>query len=51
MKIKEVTDILKSIGWKTYKDEVGDRGADFHLPDRTVSIGYGIKKLLMSRSL
>jgi len=44
MKIKEATDILKSIGWQTYKDEVGDRGAYFKLSDRTVDIGYTIRR-------
>jgi len=46
MKIKEATDILKSIGWKAYKDEVGDRYAHFKLPDRTVQIIYDIKKFI-----
>jgi len=45
MKIKEATEILKSIGWQTYKEE-GDRGAYFQLPDRTVDIGYEIKRFI-----
>jgi len=43
MKIKEVTDILKFIGWQTYID-IGDRYAHFQLPDRTVEIFYGIHR-------
>jgi|GEM_PF-3087381 len=43
MKIKEATDILKSIGWSTYI-EGGDRGARFALLDRTVDIGYIIRR-------
>jgi len=43
MKIKEATDILKSIGWKTYMDE-GSRRASLKLLDRTVEIGYIIRR-------
>jgi len=35
MKIKEATNILKSIGWRTYIGD-GDRYALFDLPDRIV---------------
>jgi len=45
MKTKEATNILKSIGWEVYKDEVGDRGAYFILPDRIVDIIYGIDRV------
>jgi hypothetical protein len=44
MKIKEVTDDLKALGWRAYTDEVGDRSTRFCLPDRTVQIIYGIRK-------
>jgi len=43
MKIKEATDILKKIGWHTYIDE-GSRRASFKLSDRTVEIGYTIRR-------
>jgi len=43
MKINEATEILKSIGWKTYTEE-GERVAHFKLPDRTVQIIYDIKR-------
>jgi len=46
MKIKEATDILKSIGWQLSKDEVGDRFAQMQLKDRTVEIGYIIRRFL-----
>lgn len=44
MKIKEVTDVLKALGWRAYTDEVGDKSTRFCLPDRTVQIIYGIRK-------
>lgn len=44
MKSKEVTDVLKALGWRTYTDEVGDKSTRFCLPDRTVQIIYGIRK-------
>jgi len=45
MKIKEATEILRAIGWQVYKDEIGDRGACFDLPDRIVDIMYGISRV------
>jgi len=42
MKNKEATEILKTIGWQVYKDEIGDRGACFSLSDRIVDIMYEI---------
>ncbi|MFC6656755.1 DUF6990 domain-containing protein [Roseibium salinum] len=44
MKTKEVTQLLKTLGWHTYTDEVGDKFSLFHLPDRVVDLGYGIRK-------
>jgi len=44
VKIKEATDILKAIGWRTSKDGVGDRVAQFMLSDRIVNIIYGINR-------
>ncbi|MBY5927466.1 MULTISPECIES: DUF6990 domain-containing protein [unclassified Halomonas] len=45
MKLKEVTDMLGSIGWSIYTDEVGDRSACYRCNDRTVQIIYGIEKI------
>lgn len=44
MKTKEVTQILKSLGWKAFTDEVGDKYTHYELPDRVVQIIYGIRK-------
>jgi len=44
MKNKEATEILKAIGWHTSKDEIGDRVAQFTLPDRIVDIIYGVSR-------
>jgi len=51
MKTKEATEIIKLIGWKVYKDEVGDRGAYFILPDRIVGILYDVRKQLHDQKL
>jgi len=45
MRTKEATEVIKSIGWKAYKDEVGDRGAYFILPDRIIDIIYDVQEL------
>jgi len=45
MKAKEATDILISLGWSAFKDEVGDRYTKYFLPDRVVQIIYGIEKI------
>lgn len=45
MKTKDVTPILKSLGWKAFTDEVGDKYALFELSDRIVSIIYGLSRL------
>ena len=44
MKTKEVTEILKGLGWQAYTDEVGDKYTHFRLPDRTAQIIYGVRK-------
>jgi hypothetical protein len=44
MKTKEVTPILKSLGWKAFTDEVGDKYTHYELPDRIVQIIYGVCK-------
>lgn len=43
MNTREVTKILKDIGWMAFTDEVGDRYTHFVLPDRTVQIIYGVR--------
>ncbi|WP_375676684.1 DUF6990 domain-containing protein, partial [Bartonella sp. CB12SXKL] len=43
MQTKDVTEILKRLGWEPYRDNVGDTFAHYHLPDRIVGIGYGVK--------
>ncbi|UTO28994.1 DUF6990 domain-containing protein [Bartonella harrusi] len=43
MQTKDVTEILKRQGWEPYRDNVGDTFAHYHLPDRIVGIGYGVK--------
>ncbi|MBB4077357.1 hypothetical protein GGR08_001688, partial [Bartonella fuyuanensis] len=42
MKTKDVTEILKRLGWEIYRDEVGDTFAYYHLPDRIVGISYDV---------
>lgn len=44
MKTKEATLILKSLGWKAFTDEVGDKYTHYHLVDRVVEIIYGVRK-------
>ena len=39
-----VTKLLKALGWEAHTDEVGDKFTQFHLPDRTVQIIYGVRK-------
>ncbi len=43
MQTKDVTEILKRLGWEPYRDNVGDTFAHYHLPDRIIGIGYGVK--------
>lgn len=43
MKTKEVTPILKSLGWKAFTDEVGDNYSRYELPDRIVQTVYGVR--------
>ena len=45
MKIKEVTEILISLGWIPRKDEVGDRCSIYTLADRFVQIIYDLNKI------
>ena len=45
MKIVEITNVLKSLGWSISRDEVGDRLASYRLSDRTADIIYGLKKV------
>lgn len=45
MKIVEISNALKSLGWSLSRDEVGDRLASYRLSDRTVDIIYGLKRL------
>ena len=45
MKIKEATAILKSLGWATRSDEVGDKIAEFSLADRVVDLIYGLDRI------
>ena len=42
MKTREVTKILKNLGWQAFTDEVGDKYTHYHLPDRIVEIIYGV---------
>jgi hypothetical protein len=43
MKTKDVTKTLKTLGWTTGSDEVGDRFAHFQLPDRLIEVIYGVE--------
>ena len=43
MKTREVTKALKALGWSTRTDEVGDKSAQFRLPDRIADISYGVR--------
>ncbi|WP_208434708.1 DUF6990 domain-containing protein [Bartonella taylorii] len=42
MKTKDATEILKRLGWKTYRHEVGDTLAYYHLSDRIIRILYDV---------
>ncbi len=42
MQTKDVTEILKRLGWEPYRDEVGDTFAHYHFPDRIVGISYDV---------
>ncbi|EJF77840.1 hypothetical protein MCO_00758 [Bartonella sp. DB5-6] len=42
MQTKDVTEILKKVGWEPHRDEMGDMFAYYHLPDRIVRIHYGV---------
>ncbi len=45
MRIKEVTEFLRAIGWSTKRDEIGYRYARFELPDRVVEIIYSLDRI------
>ena len=45
MKIIQAKKSLEMLGWKIFKDEVGDQCAYFQLPDRIVQIIFGIDKM------
>ncbi len=51
MKTKEVPRLLKTLGWRVYTDEVGDRVANYFMPDRIVDIIYGIRGQTGDREL
>lgn len=42
MQTKNVTEILKRLGWETYRHEVGDTFAYYHLSDRIIRILYDV---------
>ncbi|WP_039761861.1 DUF6990 domain-containing protein, partial [Bartonella queenslandensis] len=42
MQTKDVTEILKRLGWEPHRDEVGDTFAYYHLSDRIIRIFYDI---------
>ncbi|UNF52605.1 hypothetical protein MNL02_02660 [Bartonella krasnovii] len=42
MKKKDVTEILKRLGWEPHRDEVGDTFAYYHLSDRIIRILYDV---------
>ncbi|CDO48062.1 hypothetical protein BM1374166_00371 [Bartonella tribocorum] len=42
MQTKDVTEILKGLGWEPYRAEDGSMFAHYHLPDRIVGISYDV---------
>ncbi|WP_375643363.1 MULTISPECIES: DUF6990 domain-containing protein [unclassified Bartonella] len=42
MRTKDVTEILKTLGWEPYRAEDGSMFAHYHLPDRIVGISYDV---------
>ncbi|WP_254474885.1 hypothetical protein [Bartonella sp. B1098] len=42
MQTKDVTEILKRLGWEPHRDEVGDTFAYYHLSDRIIRILYDV---------
>ncbi|WP_375681468.1 MULTISPECIES: DUF6990 domain-containing protein [unclassified Bartonella] len=42
MKTKDVTEILKRLGWEIYRDEVGNTFAYYHFSDRIIRILYDV---------
>lgn len=49
MNMNEATLVLKLLGWSIHTDEVGDKVARFKLPDRVVSIIYGLDLILQGQ--
>ena len=45
MKTGDATRVLRTLGWSIHRDETGDKGATYALPDRIVRIVYGIRPL------
>ncbi len=43
MQIKDVTKILKKLGWILYRDDINNHYACYDLSDRFVDIGYEVK--------
>ncbi len=42
MRTKDVTEILKTLGWEPYRAEDGSMFAHYHFPDRIVGISYDV---------
>ncbi|ACS50662.1 hypothetical protein Bgr_03130 [Bartonella grahamii as4aup] len=42
MRTKDVTEILKGLGWESYRAEDGSMFAHYHFPDRIVGISYDV---------
>lgn len=44
MRTRDVTPVLKALGWKAYTDEVGDKYTHYELSDRVVEIIYSVRR-------
>lgn len=44
MRTRDVTPVLKALGWKAYTDEVGDKYTHNELSDRVVEIIYSVRR-------
>lgn len=51
MNTKEVTEALSILGWSSNTDEVGEKFAHLHLPDRTIQIIYGVRNFTDDQQL
>ncbi len=49
MRTRDVTPVLKALGWKAYTDEVGDKYTHYELSDRVVEIIYSVRRVLTIR--